>query len=544
MNSSLQKRLAAIEAGEGAVSKEKSVSGEIATLYFSSPEFSAGILQTSDYQAIKFSGKFMVNIGDRVKFFGRWIEHPKFGWQFEARSFEHDLIMDAEGLAHYLNTNPNFLGIGPVKAEKIARAFAGNFDQVITKTPEKIRQTAGLSEKQLTILRVEWEKRKRVNSISSWLGKFGLTHNQVEKLTTKYGDGVKSILETNPYVLYREVDGYGFYRADQIALKLGYEKNHPGRIQSAILYTVDQQTQNGDCWTEERVLIELVGKALALDCTDWREVISKQLNVLLEEDHPRLYAYQTSGRSLVANLTIYQREKELFEKFSWCAKNPPDEDMDSYLSISEDKSQAILDCLKSSQKKGVYTALTNRISAISGSAGSGKSFTISTVNQLCEEGGLSVAMCAPTGKAAKRMEDLSGWDAYTIHRLLDYSPLEGWRINRDNPLEVDVVIVDEFSMVDVNLAWHLFDAIDLERTKVILVGDHNQLPPVGPGNLLRDLLDRKIVPVVILDQVIRQAGILKENSTTILSGQVRPTAPGTKGLLRPWYVIGNCNRET
>ena len=173
---------------------------------------------------------------------------------------------------------------------------------------------------------------------------------------------------------------------------------------------------------------------------------------------------------------------------------------------------------------------------MSGGAGSGKTFTIAAITKICQSRDLKVVLAAPTGKAAKRMEQLVGQEGFTIHRLLGYQGHQ-FQSGPENPIKADVVIIDEFSMVPVDLAWHLFRSIDPLKTAVLLVGDHNQLPPVGPGNLLRDLLDTQLVPGVVLDEVVRQAGILKENSIAILRGEVCKTAPESTHGRRPWYLV-------
>ncbi len=192
--------------------------------------------------------------------------------------------------------------------------------------------------------------------------------------------------------------------------------------------------------------------------------------------------------------------------------------------------------LNAEQREGVKNALTFSISLMTGGAGSGKTYTVSTITSIAEHLELKVVLAAPTGKAAKRLEQVVGHEASTIHRLLGFN---GHTYSRDalNPIEADILVVDEVSMVDVPLAWRLFQAVDLKRTAVVLVGDHNQLPPVGPGNLLRDLTRSRAIPTTLLTRVIRQAGVLKENSTAILSGEVRPTAEAKDGARRPWYVI-------
>jgi exodeoxyribonuclease V alpha subunit len=174
---------------------------------------------------------------------------------------------------------------------------------------------------------------------------------------------------------------------------------------------------------------------------------------------------------------------------------------------------------------------------VSGGAGSGKTFLVSAITRLYEERGLRVVLAAPTGKAAKRIEQVVGREAMTIHRLLGFKG-KAFTVGPENPIEADVIIVDEVSMVDVSLGWHLLRAVDLERTCVVLVGDHNQLPPVGPGNLLRDLIERRPIPTVILDEVVRQAGVLKESSIAVLRGDVRKTAPAGPDGRSPWMVFG------
>ncbi|MCL4207984.1 MAG: AAA family ATPase [Pirellulaceae bacterium] len=202
--------------------------------------------------------------------------------------------------------------------------------------------------------------------------------------------------------------------------------------------------------------------------------------------------------------------------------------------------EALLDAeaseLNPEQRDAVRNALTFSISLMTGGAGSGKTYAVSAITSIAERLERRVVLAAPTGKAAKRLEQVVGHEASTIHRLLGFN---GQTYSRDalNPIDVDILVVDEVSMVDVPLAWRLFQAVDLKRTAVVLVGDHNQLPPVGPGNVLRDLVRSQAIPTVVLTRIIRQAGVLKENSTAVLSGEVRPTTDMQAGARRPWYVI-------
>jgi exodeoxyribonuclease V alpha subunit len=206
---------------------------------------------------------------------------------------------------------------------------------------------------------------------------------------------------------------------------------------------------------------------------------------------------------------------------------------------------ALIEChapdLNPGQRAAVRAALAHRMSLISGGAGSGKTYVSAAITAICRAHGLSVVLAAPTGKAAKRMEAVIGQEASTLHRLLGY---DGHTFARgaDDPLEAEVLIVDEASMLDVPLAWHLFQAVDPRRTAVLLVGDHNQLPPVGPGNILRDLIDTRVLPTVVLDEIVRQAGPLKENSIAVLRGEVRNTAAPEPARVPPWILINHLTR--
>ncbi len=345
------------------------VRGRVETVFYAGPRFSAGRLTTADGDEVQFAGRLFARENEPVVLNGRWVTHPKYGRQFEVEGMEYDLDLDADGLANYLANHPEMKGIGPVKARLIAERFGHDFDRIITDDPGQIAEAARLSPDAVQKLRVEWLKTRETNKAITWLAAFDLTHHQVTSLVKKFGNDVLGLLKADPYIIVREVRGFGFKRVDKIA-----------------------------------------------------------------------------------------------------------------------------------------------------------------------EQGLRVILAAPTGKAAKRLEQVVGHQAGTIHRLLGFNGKDYAR-GPDDPIDADVIIVDEVSMVDVPLAWHLFQSIDLERTAVVLVGDHNQLPPVGPGNLLRDLVQSRMVPTVLLDQVVRQAGILKENSIAVLNGEVRKTSDAEPSGRRAWYVV-------
>jgi len=505
--------------------------GRVAWLYHSSPRFSAGLLLTDDARRVRFRGPFLLQVDERVTLIGRMTKHHVYGEQFDAQRLTYDLALEPAGLAQYLANNPAFHGIGPAKAERIAVAFGSDFDRVIREEPARVRDAAQLTEETLATLREAWLARTELNALASWLAAYGLTHYQLTKIVERFGHQAKTLLMADPYLLCREVEGFGFARTDGIALKLGVNKTHPGRIAAALRDLVGQALEDGHCWVERDALVQEAVRVLALDTLEAYDQVAHQLQTLLRD---AVLVAQSDGMTLLIALPwVLTREADLAQ---WLQ----DQGRRRMPGIGGAPLQARIAAtgiaLTPRQREAVKLALSSRLCLIVGAAGSGKSYTIAAVHEMVEATGRRVALCAPTGKAAKRLEEVTGCRAQTLHRLLGYNG-RAWAASHEQPLDYDVVIVDEVSMVDIELAWRLFDAIDFSRTQVVLVGDHQQLPPVGAGNLLRDLLQYDYLPVCVLDRVIRQAGTLKENSAAILRGQLAPTAPGVPGTARPWYVI-------
>ncbi len=512
--------------------REMTVQGQVTWLYHSSPTFSAGILTTDDRRQIRFSGKFLVQAQERVIMTGVPVTHRVYGEQLEVRRLAYDLDLDAAGLATYLANNPSFRGIGPARATAIATAFGADFDRVIREEPERIRQLVNLPEETVETLRHEWLARAEMNTLASWLSSYGLTHCQLTKIVERYGHQAKALLTADPYLLCRDVEGFGFARTDEVAQKLGVPKSHPGRIAAALRDQLKQQREDGHCWVDRADLVRDTTRLLALDELDAADQVAARLEAMIAAEEAS--EERAGDMTRIALPWVYQRERDLRD---WLLAHG---DEKTILGGNRKRLTSLIcvygEQVTSGQREAIMTALTSRISLIVGAAGSGKSYTVGVITDVVNALEHTIALCAPTGKAAKRLEEVSGVRAMTLHRLLGYNGRD-WARDHDNPLEQEVIIVDECSMLDVELAWRLFDAIDFSRTRLILVGDHQQLPPVGAGNLVRDLLRYDYVPVCVLDQVIRQAGILKENCTAILRGEVAPTAPGAPGIARPWYVI-------
>ena len=505
-----------------------SIRGVVETVFYSGPTFSAGRLRTADGEFVKFAGKVFVKISEPVKLDGHWVNHPKYGRQFEAEFMGHDLELDPDGLAHFLANHPDVKGIGPVKARLVADEFGAAFDGAIRSRPEAVAAVAKVPVEIVLDLQRIWIANGDFNTAMAYLAAFGLTHYQVTTLVGKFGSQVVPILERDPYVLVREIPGFGFKRVDKIARKMGTPKDLPSRIRAGLQYCVLAALDDGDCWVEYEDLLDRANTLLVMDTMDSRDVIEGHLEALIAEG---VLFSQPFERLVVADPEIHKMERELAEVLrTACAPNPhPVAEQDGLLDVEGAG-------LNPEQRAAVKNALSYSISLMTGGAGSGKTYAVSTISSIAERLELSVVLAAPTGKAAKRLEEVVGHDASTVHRLLGFN---GHTYSRDalNPIEADILVIDEVSMVDVPLAWRLFQAVNREKTAVVLVGDHNQLPPVGPGNLLRDLVKSRAIPTTVLTRIIRQAGELKENSTAILAGEVRPTSEVKAGARRPWYVI-------
>jgi exodeoxyribonuclease V alpha subunit len=508
--------------------QRESIRGVVEAVFYSGPAFSAGRLVTPAGDEVKFAGKVFVREHDAVRLEGRWVVHPKYGRQFEAEFLGHDLELDPDGLAHFLANHPDIKGIGPVKARRIADRFGSGFDAAIRNEPEAIAAAAKVNLETILELQRIWIANRDFNHAMAHLAAYELTHHQVTALVGKFGSQVVAILERDPYVLMREIPGFGFKRVDKIARKMGTPKDLPSRIRAGLHYSVLAALDDGDCWVEYEDLLDRANTLLVMDTLDSREVIERHLEALIAEG---VFVSQALERLIVADPEIHRMETELAAIFKEARRRSPHavNDLDALVDVEGSE-------LTPEQREAIRNALTYSISLMTGGAGSGKTYAVSTIVSIGERLEKNVVLAAPTGKAAKRLEEVVGHEASTIHRLLGFN---GHSYARDalNPIEADILVVDEVSMVDVALAWRLFQAVDRKKTAVVLVGDHNQLPPVGPGNLLRDLVKSRAIPTTVLTRIIRQAGVLKENSTAILSGEVRPTTNVQNGARRPWYVI-------
>lgn len=529
---------------EGAAASEdmqEVVRGRVSHVSFSSPGFSAGRLDVPGGREVSFAGKLMVRVNDAVVLMGKYEEHARWGRQFKVERFQIDTKVAGEGLARYLAGHPDIHGLGPVKARVVAERFGDRFDAVVDEGFARLLEVPGITEPIARSIVKVWRENRELNKARLWLLDHGLSYKQAETLIGRYRNGVVALLQEDPYLLAREVEGFGFKRADEIAQKVGLPADHPSRLQSAVTHALFDVLGDGSTWAPYP---DLVGKTMGLlDLSAAaRGAVENTVDALVMRG--KLVGRETRGGLYAVGLPhVYKAEIEVAEKLAQVGVSP------HFPDPAEARALVAADVrLNVSQKNACMAALCRNLAVVTGGAGTGKTFTMGAIAGFYEGNGRKVLLAAPTGKAAKRMEQLSGREAMTLHRMLGYMPSGKYRLDwigseesfaylAANPLpwfvdpdtgmlaNVDAVLVDESSMIDVFLARELLRAVDLSRTAVVFFGDHHQLPPVGPGNFLRDVVSRRPIPVVLLDLVVRQAGALKENATAILKGKVATNVP-------------------
>jgi len=514
------------------------ITGTITHVHYKSPNWSAGRLKSDEGDNISFSGNLCAEQDKYVTLIGAFKTHPKYGQQFNVKSIEISIPTSAEGLATFLEKHPAMRGIGKVRSKKLAKVFGNDFEEVLLNSPEQIAQIAGIPSRDVLQMSEEWKRTTTTNAAMIQLAAYGLSYHQMATLTAKYGNNIIAILKEDPYFMLGELDGFGFKRIDEIALKSGVKKALPNRIRACLMWIVrDVLSNEGSTWIDQVEFLEKANEYLLIDDLQSHAMIRKAMFSILDNKNLRA-EFIKKREKVVCAITlpnIYQMEKELariFEKYACYNLMTERENGDKLIDFD-------INILNKKQQQAFINALY-RISLISGGAGTGKSYTVAAITEFFSKSNYNVTLCAPTGKAARRLEEVcdNKFKASTIHKLLGY---DGRKFKHDflNKLETDIIIVDEVSMVDVPLMSALFDAINFETTSVVLVGDHNQLPPVGPGNILRDLIQTQAIPTTILTECIRQQGELKKNCSAILDGELRKTTPKLPNGAREWYLINN-----
>jgi exodeoxyribonuclease V alpha subunit len=439
-----------------------------------------------------------INIGENLRLEGTWTNHPQYGRQFEVHRFSVQIPASLEGIRRYLGSGL-IKGVGPATANRIVDHFGLQTLDVIENQPEKLTQVSGIGLKKIDVITAAWQDQKQIREIMLFLQSNGVSTSLAAKIFKTYGQNAIQIVRSDPYRLAKDIYGVGFKTADKIGRQLGLAPDSPLRIRAGIQYVIEDLSGEGHCFALKGQLLENARALLELDA----EKIEVQLlpmlaqHELIAEEEAYYLPFLYHAESGVANhlRTILHEERDrlgVFHSINW---NLAFSTLDSGSTIQ----------LTDQQKNAVRMALTEKVSILTGGPGTGKSTITSSIIQMLKARNCTVLLAAPTGRAAKRLNETTGLPAKTIHRLLEFSPGEtNFGRGADNPLDADLIIIDETSMVDILLMNALLSAVP-EDSHLLLVGDQDQLPSVGPGNVLRDLIQSGVIPVTRLDTIFRQA---------------------------------------
>lgn len=446
-----------------------------------------------------------VSEGVTIEAAGNYTTHPVYGKQFQATSFVEKMPEDTLAMERYLGSGA-IKGIGAALAGRIVRHFGEDTLRVVEEEPERLAEVKGISEKKAREIAVQVTEKADMRRAMIFLQKYGISLNLGAKIYQKYRESVYTVLQENPYRLAEDISGVGFKIADEIAARIGIHTDSDYRIRSGLLYTLLQATGEGHTYVPRELLFQRASELLQVDASYMEKHLmdlSIDRKVILKEKEGALIVYPSQYYYLELNTARMLRELNIL-----C---PEDERLvERRIAQIEKETKTTLDEM---QKKAVTEAASHGLFILTGGPGTGKTTTINAIIRFFEGEGAELRLAAPTGRAAKRMTEATGYEAQTIHRLLELTGMpdeerEGQPIhferNAENPLEADVIIIDEMSMVDIHLMHSLLMAITA-GTRLILVGDENQLPSVGPGNVLRDIIRSRQFAVVELKKIFRQA---------------------------------------
>ncbi|HRI88593.1 MAG TPA: AAA family ATPase, partial [Candidatus Hydrogenedentes bacterium] len=435
-----------------------------------------------------------VSPGETVRIWGRWIEDQRFGRQLRVERFETVRPATAEAIERYLGSGL-IEGIGPHFAKKLVTAFGVDTLRVIDEEPQKLRGVPGIGAKRAEQIRVAWESQRAIQSIMLFLQGHGIPPSQAARIYKMYGDTAVTVLRDNPYRLAEDISGISFKTADSIAGKLDIVKDAPKRIAAGILHVLKNATNDGHCYLRENQVMEEAVRLLEIDAVRVRstlEAMQAAEQVVREQDAiflPRLHVAETGCDKWMKRILGVPAEAvpiDVERAVAWVEQTNKIE-------------------LSAEQRDAIRIAAGAKVIVITGGPGTGKTTLLNGLLAIFAKKKLQPLLAAPTGRAAKRMSETTGREALTLHRLLEWSPAQGGFLRHEgNPLVADLVVIDECSMIDVYLMHSLLRALP-PQCKLILVGDVDQLPSVGPGNVLLDVIASGLLPVVRLKTVFRQA---------------------------------------
>ena len=433
---------------------------------------------------------FKPSVGSVLLADGRWQVNKKYGRQFYVVSYIEKLPTTEHGIEKYLSGL--IKGIGPNLAKKIVEKFGSDTPRIIKEEPERLKECYNIGKKRIDLIHKNWMDAMGVHEVMMFLLDHNISPSYATKIYKRYGAESIRIISDNPYRLASEVWGIGFLLADRVAATFGFRNDHIFRCRSGILYTLTMLSENGHVYYPKQ---ELLSESMDVLGVELPAVINALLDLVLTG-----HVINDDGRIYLPSL--YYAEKHVAERICFLSAIQHSRGVTLERAFSIGKSLGIeYDIM---QAEAITKASSSGIMILTGGPGTGKTTTVQGILKALSDSGKTVLLAAPTGRAAKRMSEATGWEAKTIHRLLEYSPVEGFKRNKENPLLADVLVVDECSMIDIRLMDALLDAVP-DTMSVLLVGDIDQLPSVGPGNILQDVIRSKVCSVVRLEHIFRQA---------------------------------------
>ncbi|MGB8647104.1 MAG: ATP-dependent RecD-like DNA helicase [Anaerolineae bacterium] len=471
------------------------------------------------------------SVGESLDLEGLWTNHPQHGRQFEIKHFTLQLPATVEGLRKYLGSGL-IKGVGPTTAQRIVAHFGMDTLDIIENDIDRLHEVEGVGHKRIEMIKRGWAEQKQIKEVMLFLSSHGISTALAVKIYKEYQDGALHVLQHEPYRLARDIYGIGFITADKIARALGMKQDDPARVEAGLLYVLGQFSDDGHVYATRQELVKQSTETLGVDAT----LVEDSIGRLVQADD--LYVETVAGLDPAAQpvyLTPFYRAEVGTANRLKQVLGSPNSRLPQFRTLDWEKAFVWLASRSNltpteKQQAAVKVALTNKVSVLTGGPGTGKTTTVRAIIQLVKAKGHTFKLAAPTGRAAKRLSEATGEPAQTLHRLLEFKPFEGNKFlrDRDNPLDADLIIVDEVSMIDILLMNALTKAVDI-TSHLLFVGDPDQLPSVGPGNVLKDLIASHALPVVALDVIFRQAeeSLIVVNAHRINKGEMplfTPTA--------------------
>jgi len=467
-----------------------------------------------------------VNVGETIRLEGAWTSHPKHGRQFKVERYTPELPSSPEGLRRYLGSGL-IKGIGPVTAERIVKRFGLETIAVIEQHAERLREVSGVGAKRVAMIAASWAEQKQIKEVMLFLQSYGISTGLAVKIYKAYGDAALNVVRQQPYRLARDIHGIGFLTADKIARALGMQSDDPARIEAGVRHVLSTFTNDGHVFTRQPDLVQQ--SVIALDVPamtaagSGHELITKAIarlaaanEIVIEADAVYLTPFHRAEVGVANRIRqiVNSRESRLADLAAMQRA-----EVEEWLRT---RSQI---ALTAKQADAVCSALTAKLTVLTGGPGTGKTTTVRGLIELLKANNYTFNLAAPTGRAAKRLSEATGEPAQTLHRLLEFKPAveAGARFmrDRDNPLDADLIIVDELSMIDLLLMNALLKAVAV-NSHLVLVGDPDQLPSVGAGNVLKDVIASGVAPVIALDTIFRQSeqSLIVHNAHRINRGEL------------------------